>query len=84
MQLRKYEEVIQLCEKTFDSAEKNSLSFDSNGQIANLDSSSFSKDLTFRVWRCRMIFNSYFHLGKLEEAIAFLEKKEELQSSMYR
>ncbi|KAH1033612.1 hypothetical protein J1N35_045786 [Gossypium stocksii] len=82
--LRKYEEVIQLCEKTFDSAEKNFLSFDINGQIANLDSSSFSKDLTFRVWRCRMIFKSYFHLGKLEEAIAFLEKQEELQSSMYR
>lgn len=26
-----------------------------------------------------MIVKSYFHLGKLEEAIAFLEKQEELQ-----
>ncbi|XP_022756217.1 uncharacterized protein LOC111303943 isoform X2 [Durio zibethinus] len=82
--LRKYEEVIQLCEQTLDSAEKNSLSFDINGQLANLDSSGFSKDSTFRIWRCREIFKSYFHLGKLEEAIAFLEKQEELQSATDR
>lgn len=77
--LRKYEEAIQLCEQTFDSAEKNSLSFDINGQLANLDCSGASKDSNFRIWRCRMIVKSYFHLGKLEEAIAFLEKQEELQ-----
>ncbi|XWS73594.1 hypothetical protein CRYUN_Cryun02cG0142300 [Craigia yunnanensis] len=82
--LCRYEEVIQLCEQTFDSAEKNSLSFDINGQLANLDSSGFSKDSTFRIWRCRMIFKSYFHLGKLEEAIALLEKQEELQSARDR
>ncbi|KAK8543377.1 hypothetical protein V6N13_136111 [Hibiscus sabdariffa] len=82
--LRKYEEVIQLCEQTFDSAEKNSLSFDSNGQMVNLDSSGFSKDSTFRIWRCHMIFKSYFHLGKLDEAIALLEKHEQLQSSTDR
>ncbi|GMJ15529.1 tetratricopeptide repeat 16, DNA J protein C31 [Hibiscus trionum] len=82
--LRKYEEVIQLCEQTFDSAEKNSLSFDSNGQMVNLDSSGFSKDSAFRIWRWQMIFKSYFHLGKLEEAIALLEKQEKLQSSTDR
>ncbi|EOY32761.1 hypothetical protein QUC31_019276 [Theobroma cacao] len=79
--LRKYEEVIQLCEQTFDSAEKNSLSFNINGQLANLDGSGLSKDSTFRSWRCCLIFKSYFHLGKLEEAIASLEKQEELQSA---
>ncbi|OMO54466.1 hypothetical protein COLO4_36472 [Corchorus olitorius] len=77
--LHKYEEVIQLCEQTFDSAERNSLSFNTDGQPSNLDG--FSKDSTFRIWRCRLIFKSYFHLGKLEEAIASLEKQEELQSA---
>ncbi|MBA0690674.1 hypothetical protein Goari_008336, partial [Gossypium aridum] len=52
----KYEDAIQLCELTFDSAEKNSPSLDINGQPANLD-------------------------RKLEEAIAFLEKQEELHST---
>ncbi|GMI84146.1 tetratricopeptide repeat 16, DNA J protein C31 [Hibiscus trionum] len=82
--LRRYEEVIQLCEQTFDSAEKNSLSFERNGQMVNLDGSGFSKESTFRIWRCRMICKSYFHLGKLEEAIALLEKQEQLQSSTDR
>ncbi|XVF47324.1 hypothetical protein PTKIN_Ptkin03bG0100300 [Pterospermum kingtungense] len=82
--LRKFEEVIQLCEQTFDSSEKNSLSSGSDGQLANLDCSGFSKDSTFRIWRCHMIFKSYFHLGKLEEAISFLEKQEELQSATDR
>ncbi|XWS71203.1 hypothetical protein CRYUN_Cryun03dG0118700 [Craigia yunnanensis] len=82
--LHKYEEAIQLCEQTFDSAEKNSLSFDINGQLANLDSSGSSKDSSFRIWQCRVIFKSYFHLGKLEEAIALLEKQEELQSASDR
>ncbi|OMO81785.1 Tetratricopeptide TPR-1 [Corchorus capsularis] len=80
--LRKYEEVIQLCEQTFDSAERNSLLFNTDGQPSNLDG--FSKDSTFRIWRCRLIFKSYFHLGKLEEAIASLEKQEELQSATDR
>ncbi|GLT82142.1 hypothetical protein SLE2022_005520 [Rubroshorea leprosula] len=76
--LHKYEEVIQLCEQTYDSAEKNSPSLD--GQLANQDGSGFSKDSTFRIWRCCLIFNSYFQLGRLEDAIAYLEKQEELQS----
>ncbi|KAE8731617.1 Heat shock protein DnaJ with tetratricopeptide repeat, putative isoform 3 [Hibiscus syriacus] len=82
--LGKYEEVIQLCEQTFDSAEKNSPSLDANGQSASPDSSGFLKDPTFRIWRCHLIFKSYFHLGKLEEAIAFLEKQEELPSTTNR
>ncbi|GMI92347.1 tetratricopeptide repeat 16, DNA J protein C31 [Hibiscus trionum] len=82
--LGKYEDVIQLCDQTFDSAEKNSPSLDVNGQLANPDSSGSSKDPTFRIWRCHLIFKSYFHLGKLEEAIAFLEKQEELQSATNR
>ncbi|KAK8513425.1 hypothetical protein V6N13_002170 [Hibiscus sabdariffa] len=82
--LGKYEDVIKLCDQTSDSAEKNSPSLDANGQLANPDSSGFSKDPTFRIWRCHLIFKSYFHIGKLEEAIAFLEKQEDLQSTTNR
>ncbi|KAK8475812.1 hypothetical protein V6N11_034961 [Hibiscus sabdariffa] len=53
----------------------------SNGHMVILDSSGFSKDSTFRIWRCHMIFKSYFHLGKLDEAITLLEKHDQLQSS---
>ncbi|XP_031272500.1 uncharacterized protein LOC116130971 [Pistacia vera] len=74
--LRKYEEVIQLCEQTFDSAEKNSPTFNADSQLANLDRFEPSKD--FRLWRCRLIFKSYFNLGRLEEAVASLEKQEKL------
>lgn len=76
--LHKYEEVIQLCEQTYDSAEKNSPPLE--GQQANQDDSGFQRDSTFRIWRCRMIFKSYFHLGKLEDAVLFLEKQEKLHS----
>ncbi|KAK8552541.1 hypothetical protein V6N12_041130 [Hibiscus sabdariffa] len=69
-------------EQTFDSTEKNSLSFDGNGQMVNLDSSSgISKDSTFRIWPWHMILKSYFRLGKLEEAMASLVKQYKLQSS---
>ncbi|KAJ0083878.1 hypothetical protein Patl1_29518 [Pistacia atlantica] len=74
--LRKYEEVIQLFEQTFDSTEKNSPTLNADSQLANLDHSEPSKD--FRLWRCRLIFKSYFNLGRLEEAVASLEKQEKL------
>ncbi|GAY42207.1 hypothetical protein CUMW_065010 [Citrus unshiu] len=74
--LRKYEEVIQLCEQTFHFAEKNSPPLDANGQSMELDSSESTKHVSFRLWRCCLIFKSYFTLGRLEEAIAALERHE--------
>ncbi|XP_002513529.2 uncharacterized protein LOC8274328 [Ricinus communis] len=76
--LRKYEEVIQLCDQTFDSAEKNSPLLDTGYQSADLDGTQLTKDSSFCLWRCHLILKSYFYLGKLEEAIASLEKQEEL------
>jgi DnaJ family protein C protein 7 len=61
--LRKYEQVIQFCEQTLNSAESNS-SVDTN-----LDES--------MLWRCHLIVKSYFYLGKLEEALVFLKKQDE-------
>ncbi|KAI9195311.1 hypothetical protein LWI28_013696 [Acer negundo] len=76
--LRKYEEVIQLCDQTMDSAAKNTPPLDADGQLTNLDGFEPSKDFTFRLWRSCLIFKSYFNQGKLEEAIASLEKQDKL------
>ncbi|KFK25519.1 hypothetical protein AALP_AA8G125400 [Arabis alpina] len=69
--LEKYEAAIKLCEQTVDLAGKNSL---------HVDSSDTPKDINFRIWRCRLMLKSYFHMGKLEEAIASLEKQKQLLS----
>ncbi|XP_022985631.1 uncharacterized protein LOC111483635 isoform X2 [Cucurbita maxima] len=80
--LRRYEEVIQLCEQTLDSAEKNCPSEDIVIQTSNLDASEISKKFYFRIWRCRLTLKSYFLLGKLEEGLASLEMQEEKASTM--
>ncbi|KAJ6691973.1 HEAT SHOCK PROTEIN DNAJ WITH TETRATRICOPEPTIDE REPEAT-CONTAINING PROTEIN [Salix purpurea] len=77
--LRKYEELIQLCEHTFDSAKKNSPPLHADYHVENLGPE-LKKGTSFMIWRCCFVFKSYFHLGKLEEAIVSLEKQEELTS----
>ncbi|CAN6560409.1 unnamed protein product [Malus baccata var. baccata] len=79
--VRRYEEVIELCEQTLSSMEKNNLPADDQ---VSADSSELSKYFYFRLWRCRMIFKSYFYLGKLEEGLATLNKHEEKMSTSYR
>ncbi|KAB1228003.1 hypothetical protein CJ030_MR1G022990 [Morella rubra] len=75
--LRKYDEVIQLCDQTLGSAEKNFPPADTSGQQSSLNGSEILKNVYFRVWRCRLIFKAYFHLGTLEEGLAVLEQEEE-------
>ncbi|XP_028121126.1 uncharacterized protein LOC114318429 [Camellia sinensis] len=80
--LRKYEEMIQLCEQTLGSAEMNcSAVVSADGHITNLDSSDARKPPSFRLWRWRLIIQSYFYLGRLEEALEFLKKQEESVST---
>uniref|UniRef100_A0A6N2MHP3 J domain-containing protein n=1 Tax=Salix viminalis TaxID=40686 RepID=A0A6N2MHP3_SALVM len=78
--LRKYEEVIQLCEHSFDSAKKNSPSLHADYHVEN-NGPELTKDTSFMIWRCRLIFKSYFHLGRLEDAIGSLEKQVEHPST---
>ncbi|XP_073259637.1 uncharacterized protein [Populus alba] len=78
--LRKYEEVIRLCEHTFDSAKKNSPPLHADYHVENIGPE-HAKDTSFMIWRCRLIFKSYFHLGRLEEAIGSLEKQVEPPST---
>uniref|UniRef100_A0A1J3ITN3 DnaJ-like protein subfamily C member 7 n=1 Tax=Noccaea caerulescens TaxID=107243 RepID=A0A1J3ITN3_NOCCA len=81
LMLEKYEASIKLCEQTVDLAGKNSPPIDADKLLANPNSHDTPKDINFRVWRCRLILKSYFHMGKLEEAIASLEKQEQLLSA---
>lgn len=76
LMLRRYDDVIQMCEQSLGSAEKNSPSLCVNGQFTNLDGSAHSRSFSFRLWRCCLSFKSYFYLGKLEEALGLLEKQE--------
>ncbi|XP_009121848.1 uncharacterized protein LOC103846639 [Brassica rapa] len=81
LMLEKYEASIKLCEQTIDLAGKNSLPVDANKYP---DSDDTPKDLNFGIWRCRLMLKSYFHMGKLEEAINSLEKQEQLLSATKR
>ncbi|KAI8526133.1 hypothetical protein RHMOL_Rhmol13G0285100 [Rhododendron molle] len=72
LMLRKYEELIQLCEQTLVFAEMNY-----HAIIAD----SHSLNASFRVWRLRLSIKSYFYLGRLEEALDFLKKQEESVST---
>lgn len=68
--------MIQLCAQTMDAAENNSPSLVIDGQSSYLEASELLKCYSFRLWRYSFIFKSNFYLGKLEEAIDFLEKQE--------
>ncbi|WCJ36855.1 Heat shock protein DnaJ with tetratricopeptide repeat [Euphorbia peplus] len=81
--LQKYEEVIQLCEQTFDSAIKNSLPVNADYESADMDSTEVTANCSFCLWRCCLTLKSYFYLGRLEEAIASLEKKRKLISRSF-
>ncbi|XP_021751500.1 uncharacterized protein LOC110717168 [Chenopodium quinoa] len=74
--LRRYEEVAQLCGQTLETAEKNSPLLGADGQSPCLEASELLESYSFRIWRYCYIFKSNFYLGKLEEAVDFLEKKE--------
>ncbi|KAL2347936.1 hypothetical protein Fmac_001936 [Flemingia macrophylla] len=80
--LCRYEDVIQLCDESLGSAEKNSNPLDAYCNVKDLDNSQLSKGFYFRLWRCSMTLKSYFHLGKLEEGLSFLEKQEEKVSAI--
>ncbi|XP_027360019.1 dnaJ homolog subfamily C member 7-like [Abrus precatorius] len=80
--LCRYEEVIQLCDETLASAEKNSYPLDADCKVTDLDSSELSKGFYFRLWRSSIMLKSYFHLGKLEEGLALMEQPEEKVSAI--
>ncbi|XP_075658269.1 uncharacterized protein LOC142628143 [Castanea sativa] len=78
--LWRYDEVIQLCDQTLGSAKKNSPPMEASALERSLDGSEILENYYFRLWRCRLIFKSYIHLGRLEEGIAFLEEQQDKES----
>ncbi|OVA16235.1 Tetratricopeptide TPR-1 [Macleaya cordata] len=71
--LRRYEEVLHLCDQTLGSA-----SFNANGQSENSDGPESIKNSHTRFWCWCLIAKSYFYLGRLEEALDFLDKLEQV------
>ncbi|XP_030457885.2 uncharacterized protein LOC115678635 isoform X1 [Syzygium oleosum] len=76
--LRKYDDVVKLCEQSLKFAEKN---FGALG--VNLTSDMVDSDCggnsAVRLWRFFMMAKSYFCLGRLEEALELLEKIEQTE-----
>ncbi|KAK2970131.1 hypothetical protein RJ640_019291 [Escallonia rubra] len=80
--LRKYEEVVKLCEQSLDFAERNFATLDPTNQSANADGSELGSSL--RLWRWSLMSKSYFHLGRLEVALDYIEKQEQLNATIGR
>ncbi|KAJ1262633.1 hypothetical protein BS78_09G123700 [Paspalum vaginatum] len=80
LMLRRYEEVIQLCQESVNPAERNSVLFNGNGEPNN---SSVSEKTHFsgRYWRPYLICKTYFLSGKLDEALDLLKKHELVTSA---
>ncbi|WVZ98297.1 hypothetical protein U9M48_043758 [Paspalum notatum var. saurae] len=75
LMLRRYEEVIQLCQESVNPAERNSVLFSGSGEPNN---SRVSEKTQFsgRYWRPYLICKAYFLSGKLDEALDLLKKHE--------
>ena len=80
MQMQMYQEVIQLCEQTLKTAEKNFPLLVAYSESSNLDPSEYLKKHSSWVWRYSFIFSSYYNLGKLEEGLDYLERQTDLIS----
>ncbi|KAL8095348.1 uncharacterized protein LOC141693196 [Apium graveolens] len=78
--LRKYEEVVHLCEQTLGFAEKNFTSTDTANQLSNADSCNGSNS-DIKLWRWRLMSKSYFHMGRLEASLEIIKKQEQLRST---
>ncbi|XP_062181546.1 uncharacterized protein LOC133885814 [Phragmites australis] len=77
LMLRRYEEVIQLCQESVNLTERNSVLLNANGELRN-SSVSEKRQCSGRYWRSYLICKSYFLSGKLEEALDLLKKHEQV------
>nr|GEX28782.1 hypothetical protein [Tanacetum cinerariifolium] len=74
-ELGKHNEVVQLCEQTLDSAEKNN----ATGGVAGHTNADGYDCNSIKLWRWNLMSKSYFHLGKLEMALDSIDKHEQLR-----
>lgn len=66
LMLQRYEDVIQLCGQNL------------GAFVSKFDDSDPHKDSRSRVWCCSLVVKAHFYAGRLEEALEFLRKQEEL------
>ncbi|KAG6557034.1 hypothetical protein Mapa_000960 [Marchantia paleacea] len=80
--LRKYDEVVQLCELSLASAERNhaAVSVESSTHQVPQGSQSQLGGYALKVWRWQLNARAKFHLGRLEEALELLQKLDEVAS----
>lgn len=74
----KHKEVVQLCEQTLDIAEKN---FESGCVAGHMNTDGYDCKNSLKLWRWNLMSKSYFLLGRLEIALDFIEKHEQLRST---
>ncbi|CAI9768623.1 unnamed protein product [Fraxinus pennsylvanica] len=84
LMLKKYEEVIQLCEQTLSSADSNFPIPGDDNPSEKPHVSCLQRSPSFYVWCWSLILKSYFYLGRVEEALGFLKKQEKSVSLMER
>ncbi|XP_011090144.1 uncharacterized protein LOC105170911 [Sesamum indicum] len=77
LMLKKYEELIHFCEHILGSVESNFLMLGADSHPVELHRFDLKRAPSFKVWCSSLILKSYFYLGKLEDAIVFLNKQEE-------
>jgi len=77
LQIRRYKEVIELCENTLQTAERNFVSAGIGG-TTNVDGLG-STYHSLIVWRWNKISKSHFYLGNLEKALDILEKLQQVE-----
>ncbi|CAA0815297.1 Heat shock protein DnaJ with tetratricopeptide repeat [Striga hermonthica] len=78
--LKKYVELIQLCEQILGYVESNFLTSGVDSNSMECQGSELKRTPSFRLWCLSRIFEAFFYLGRLEEALKFFKKQEELGS----
>lgn len=82
--LRRHEEVVQLCEQSLSSAERNHGSVVNEQQHQDVSFGEPSADrgnTSLKLWRWRMSAKSLFQLGRLDESLTLLMKHEKAIST---
>ncbi|KAL6503016.1 hypothetical protein OROHE_024184 [Orobanche hederae] len=77
LMLKKYNELIQLCEQILGYVESNFRMSGADSHSLEFHGSDLKRSPSFRLWCSSQILKSYFYLGRLEEALVFIKKQEE-------
>lgn len=83
LQLRRYEECLQLCEQSLLAAVRNhgfTVNEQQHQDFSLKESCQSTENIHLKLWRWRLSAKALYHLGKLDEALDLLVKHEEALS----